>query len=233
MKFFFSLLCALLFNLPSLAVAAQPFPDLDAVISYDTRITDRSGVTKTTHFQERFVRRADRIWAQRLLPAGVSTAPDPHAAMNALAQHEDMDYGSASRYLSLNDKGEMELSCIDAANTMQVHIPRNNWNLVGFADTWTSAASLIEPTGLAEMKKTARRSEVKGAVWYEQIQDGKFVRVLWSPALQVAMRIESGTDNGLEWRSTRLQPRPLTPASKLPWLLLDKLIQHDYEDFSD
>ncbi len=217
--------------LPLVATAAAP--DLDALISYDTRIVGNDGLTKTSHFQEHLIRRAEQIWAERLLPKGVQ-APDPNSSVNALGQREDFDYGSASRYISLNAKHELVLDCIDPARVMVVHIPANSFNLVGFADTWESSGALVEPKGLAAMQKTSRHSPVADAVWYQEIKGLRYVRILWSPKLHIALRIESGTSDGFESRTTTVQPqKTLTAAAKLPWLGLDKLIQHDYEDFSD
>lgn len=211
---------------------AAPVPDLDAHIFYDTRIAGSDGVTKTSHFEERFLRRAGHVWAERVFPDGIPLK-DPHAAVNALGQHEDFDATSASRHITLGPKGELQLDCVTPQRSMVVRIPPSNFNLVGFADTWESSRALIEPAGLKTMKKTGRASPVAGGEWYEQTQGERFVRVLWSPRQQIALRIESGTRNGREWRSTRVQIEPPTPPAKLPWIGLDQLPERDYEDFSD
>lgn len=230
MKSFFCLLAASLMALPMLATAA---PDLDAVITYETRLTDQNGLTKTSHYQERFLRRPGTVWAERVLPTGAKPVRNPNSAVNALGQHDDIDYGAASRYMTLDAKQQMQLACIDVPHTMVVQVPKNNWELVGFADNWASANALVEPAGLASMKKTARASPVKGAEWHEETQGDRYVRILWSPTLQMALAIESGTADGREWRSTRVKPMPLTPAAQLPWLGLARLEQHSYEDFLD
>jgi hypothetical protein len=214
------------------ATEAAAVPDLDARITYDSRVATNDGVTKTGHFQERFIRRAGHVWAERVFPYGIPPQ-DPHAAVNALGQHGEFDASSASRHITLAPDGQLQLDCVTPQRSMVVHIPPGNFNLVGFADTWESSRALIEPAGLKAMKKTGRASPVPGAEWHEQTQGERFVRVLWSPRQHMALRIESGTRDGREWRRTEVQLEPLTPAARLPWIGLDQLPQRDYEDFSD
>ena len=60
------------------AVAAQ---DLDLRLEYRTVTVGLDGVTRSTEYVERFTRRADRIWAEKVMPAVVAgTQVTPPAA---------------------------------------------------------------------------------------------------------------------------------------------------------
>jgi hypothetical protein len=51
--------------------------------------------------------------------------------------------------------------------------------------------------------------------------------------LQVALRIDSRSDDGANSRTVVLQQQPATPPGKLPWLGLERWTQRGYEDFLD
>lgn len=64
------LLCALACGwvaLPALAAA-----DLDAVLVHESRTVSADGVTRTTMYRERMVRRDAHVWVERVLPVAAA-----------------------------------------------------------------------------------------------------------------------------------------------------------------
>ena len=230
MNRFVTLMLSTLALLPSLAAAA-PVPDVDAMLSYESRTATRSGIVKDTRFQERLIRRDGHIWTERVLPKSVYTEHDLETPAEHAA-HEHFDFDSASRLLTRDAAGKLQLDYVDPARTTVVRVPPGEYEATGFGSTWTSAASLIEPASIAAMTKLNKPAPV-GATWYEESKGTHYNRVLWSQAKQIALKIESGTRDRSVYRSTTVKLLPLTPTASLPWVNLVKLIQHEYDDFMD
>ena len=225
------LLVAAVVALPLRAGAAQKLPDLDAVLSYQSSSISRNGVTKEMRFQEKMIRRDGHLWTAPV-PGKIALGyedetPAEHAA------HEHFDFESAARHLSHDAEGKLQLDYVDAARSTVVRVPPGEYEATGFTSSWASAASLIEPGSISAMQRLKRTSPVAGAIWYEQQQGRRFSRVLWSPTLQIALKIESGNVDGSAYRATTVRLLPATAAQKLPWLGLARLKQKEYDDFMD
>ncbi|MDI9719186.1 hypothetical protein, partial [Pseudomonas aeruginosa] len=54
-------------SLPAVAAA-----DLDAVLQHESRTVTADGVTRTTLYRERMVRRDGHVWVERVLPAAAA-----------------------------------------------------------------------------------------------------------------------------------------------------------------
>jgi hypothetical protein len=212
--------------------AARPVPDLDALVSYETRQVLPSGVTRVESWQERLVRRGDRVWTERVLPGAAAAADHDHAKEHGGHGHKHFDFERAARLLSRDAQGRPVLRFADARERVLVNVPATEFGAVGFDGRWDAAAHLVPPA-LVQAMAPAAGSAPAGAAWREQHSQGWTHRVLWSEPLQVALRIDSRRDDGSASRSVSLQSRPATPAQRLPWLALERWTQREYDDFLD
>ena len=64
------LLCALACGLTALPAFAAA--DLDAVLLHESRTVTADGVTRTTMYRERMVRRDGHVWVERVLPVAAA-----------------------------------------------------------------------------------------------------------------------------------------------------------------
>ncbi len=78
-----------------------------------------------------------------------------------------------------------------------------------------------------------KRPAAAGQVWYEQQQQDRFVRVLWSETRQIPLLIESGSSNGNLYARTAIKPETLPQLSQLPWNRLAGYRRKDYVDLLD
>ncbi len=203
--------------LACVAAAAQAAPDLDALVRYETRQVLSSGVTRVETWTERLVRRGDRVWTERVLPAGAHEADGPEHA-----GHKHFDADRAARLVVL-DKGEPQLQYVDREHRQVVHVPKAEWGAVGFDGRYDAAAHLVPPS-------LVERMAVQGG-WRVQKAQGWTHRVQWSGERQVALRIESRRDDGSYVRKVEL--KPVAAAAALPWNGLAAYQQRDYDDFMD
>jgi hypothetical protein len=212
------------------AQAQEPgTPALDAVVRYETRQVLPSGVKRTESWEERLVRRGNRLWTMRVLPQG-SAAVHEHGSSHE--GHKHFDHERASRFITRDDRGNLSLRFADPDERMVVSVPSAEYASVGFDGRWDAAAHLVPPSLLKAMKPAEGKAPA-GAAWYAQRAQGWTHRVLWSSALQVALRIDSRSDDGANSRTVVLQLQPATPPGKLPWLGLERWTQRSYEDFLD
>lgn len=229
------LLAAVLATAVGAATAAQSaanqpaaVPDLDALVSYETRQLLPSGVTRTEAWQEHLVRRGNRLWTERVLPAAAREHAEDHGAHG----HKHFDFERAARLLTRDAQGKPVLRFADTHERVVVSVPPPEYGAVGFDGRWDAAAHLV-PLALVAAMAPATGAAPAGASWREQRSQGWTHRVLWSETLQVALRIESRRDDGSASRSVALQPGPATPANRLPWLALERWTQREYDDFLD
>ena len=106
----------------SLAAKAAPAPDVDALITYETRQVTAAGVTRTERWQERLVRRADTVWSERVLPAHATAL---HANESAVehAGHKHFDFESAARVVQREANGQLRLRFVDREHRVVVSVP--------------------------------------------------------------------------------------------------------------
>ena len=217
----------------ALAAAADPAragtaaaPDLDAVVSVETRRLLPSGVTRVERWRERLVRRGTTVWTERVVPAGAAARAEP-----AGDGHRHFDADAAARLLRVDARGQTQLRFVDAARRLVVAVPPSEWDAVGFDGRHDAAAHLVPPALVERMP--LERVAAGGDRWHRQQAGGWTHRVLWSSKRQVALRIESTSDDGRTRRSVRVEPAAATAASQLPWRAIDGYTQRDYDDFMD
>lgn len=228
-------LLALVAALGGTAVAASP--DLDAIVSYETRQVLANGTTRVETWQERLTRRADRVATERVLPPTALAAHAHEHEREKVSKvehlgHKHFDVDRTTRVLRLVDKAQVELAYVDREQRRVVSVPKAEWAAVGFDGRYDAAAHLVPPALIASLPVQADAET--GSQWHVQKNDGWTHRVLWSWSKQVALRIESRRDDGSVNRVVTLKPATALPASQLPWNEgVAGYQQMVYDDFMD
>ena len=204
--------------------------DLDAVVRHGTRQRLASGVERIERWSERLVRRGDTVWTERL---GLAADTVAHGA-EAAGGHRHFDPETAARLLTKDANGQTRLRYLDTVHRQVVSVPQAEWETVGFDGRHDAAAHLVPPSLVARMPlEPGTAAAAGGARWHVQHAGGWTHRVLWSARRQVALRIESRSDDGRASRTVSVQPRPPLPSAALPWRAVDGWTQREYGDFMD
>ena len=205
------------------AAAAAPAPDVDALITYETRQVTAAGVTRTERWQERLVRRGDAVWTERVLPSGAGALRANDSAAEH-AGHKHFDFDSAARLVQREADGQSRLRFVDREHRVVVSVPAAEFGAVGFDGNWEAAAFVVPPAVIARMG-AARDG------WLREQANGWSHRVRWSEVRQLPVQLESQRDDGSIRRVVTITPA--TPAKALPWAGLADYTQKEYDDFMD
>lgn len=224
-------ICAL--GLVSFAArAAAPSPDIDALVSYETRQVMASGVTRVDSWQERLVRRGNQVWTERVLPPASATGHERESEAEHLG-HKHFNGETAAHWLTLGVDGKVEVKYVDREHKAVVSIPRAEFGTVGFDGSFDAAASIVPESIAMAMKPVARGAATNGALWRTDRSNGWSHRVLWSTANRLAMKVESQRDDGSVRRVVSVQIQPSRNAQAAPWGQLGDYVQKRYDDFMD
>lgn len=240
------LLCVLACGWVALpAVAAA---DLDAVLVHESRTVSADGVTRTTLYRERMVRRDAHVWVERVLPvaaagghgddhdhdhdAGGRTGVQPAAAH---AGHKHFNFQAAARHVTYDGK-TARIEYVDAANRTVVSVPPAEYETTGFDGSWDNAYYVTPPSQLKRLA-AAKRGDVPGTRWYEQAVDTPGARgvnrILWSETLQAPLSVEYRSADGRVVRKLTLTPAPAARRETLPWQTLGSYTRKEYADYLD
>ncbi|OXI83176.1 hypothetical protein CFB40_18850 [Burkholderia sp. AU31652] len=229
--------------LPALAAA-----DLDAVLLHESRTVSADGVTRTTMYRERMVRRDGHVWVERVLPvaaagghgndhdhdhdAGVRTGVQPAAAH---AGHKHFNFQAAARHVTYDGK-TARIEYVDAANRTVVSVPPAEYETTGFDGSWDNAYYVTPPSQLKRLA-VAKRGDVPGTRWYEQAVDTPGARgvnrILWSETLQAPLSVEYRSADGRVVRKLTLTPAAAARRETLPWQALASYTRKEYADYLD
>jgi hypothetical protein len=220
------IICAALLA-AALSAKAAPAPDVDALITYETRQVTAAGVTRTERWQERLVRRGDTVWTERVLPERAAALhtnerANEHAAEHA--GHKHFDFDSAARLVQREPNGQLRLRFVDREHRIVVSVPAAEFGAVGFDGSWEAAAFVVPPAVIARMG-AARDG------WRREQAQGWSHRVRWSEAQQLPRQLESQRDDGSIRRIVSITPS--APSKSLPWMGLTDYTQKEYDDFMD
>ena len=204
----------------AVSARAAALPDLDVLVSYETRQVGANGITRTETWQERVTRRGDTVWTERVLPA--------HEPAAEPAGHKHFDFDRAARWLQRDANGQMQLRYVDREHRVVVSVPKAEYGAVGFDGRWDAAASIVPATVVERM--SAAQGRAGAAQWRTEQAQGWSHRVLWSASKQVALRIESRRDDGGARRVVTAVP---VAARGLPWQGVEAYAQKEYDDFMD
>ncbi|VWC58981.1 hypothetical protein BCO18430_00652 [Burkholderia contaminans] len=242
------LLCALASGwvaLPALAAA-----DLDAVLVHESRTVSADGVTRTTMYRERMVRRDAHVWVERVLPvaaagghgndhdhdhdhdAGARTGVQPAAAH---AGHKHFNFHAAARHVTYDGKAA-RIEYVDTANRTVVSVPPAEYETTGFDGSWDNAYYVTPPSQLKRLA-VAKRGDTPGTRWYEQAVNTPGARgvnrILWSEKLQAPLSVEFRSTDGRVVRKLTLTPATAARHETLPWQTLAGYSRKEYADYLD
>ena len=221
-------------SLAGIALAASE-PDLDAIVTHQSTVVSRNGVTRTERFEERVIRRLGHVWTERVIPASVARTNRDHDAKAEGAEHRHFDFEGAARHVTREADGKTHLEYIDHERKWTVFVPAPEYGPVGFLGNWEAEFYLTPPALIARMPVLATRKAgtPDGAIWHEERRDGWTHRVLWSSTHRYPLAIEAVRDDGLLTRRTAVKLVAATPAGQLPWRRISTYRQRFYDDFMD
>lgn len=208
--------------------AAPAAPDLDALVTYETRQVTAAGVLRTEIWKERLIRRGDAVWTERVLP-GQAHAAHAHEGSAEHAGHKHVNFDSAARWLRRDATGQTQLQYVDREHRMVVSVPQAEYGAVGFDGRWDAAAHIVPPSVIEHMPVQA--SAGLDVTWHVEKGSDWSHRVLWSGARQVALRVESTRSDGSFKRLVTVVP--VAAVTPLPWQGLASYVQKEYDDFMD
>jgi hypothetical protein len=210
--------------------AKNRWVDVDAVVSYETRQVLASGITRVESWQERLVRRGDQVWTERVRPPGAERAHDDERVAEHHG-HKHLNADTAARWLSLGADGEAVLKLVDREHQVVVDVPAAEFASVAFDGRYDAAATIVPPLVVQSMK--AEGSATAEGQWRSERNQGWTHRVLWSPTLQVAMKVESRRDDGSVQRTVTVRLLPTADGQRLPWQSLGGYNARRYDEYMD
>lgn len=207
---------------------AEPGPAvLAARVTHEQRTLRPDGVTITTSYQERLVRRGSLVWVERVLPVEAAR----HASEPSASRRHEHDWSAAPRLIEqLSDGGvALQLVLNDTRELVAVEPPE--WDSVGFDSSWEEASQLASSTLRAGLQSSTRGDAPAGAHWLERTSDKDFLRVAWNDSLNLAVRVEAGTLDQRSTQSLVVEVEP--PPDLLPWDSVSHFTARDVNDYRD
>ena len=223
----FALTAAMLTGFMPAQAAPARAPDLDALVSHETRQVMANGVTRVDRWQERLVRRGETVWAERAMPAGRADKHDDETVAEHIG-HRHFNADTSARWLSRNAGGSVTLKLVDREHQAVVAVPRAEFGTVGFDGRFDAAVSVVPASAVRAMKPGAVNADGQ---WFSDRSGGWSHRVLWSEARQLAMRVESQRDDGSVKRVVMV--RVVAAPAAVPWAGLQNFAAKRYDDFMD
>ena len=214
------------------AVQAGPL-DLAATLTYEYHSVTADGVVKDSRFQEKLYRVGNQVWTERILPANTPHNDAGHDEHKHKHKHKhDLGLAAAAKHVVRDARGNLNLDFVRRADRQIIHAEQRDYAELGFDGSWAGAYFIVNPLQLQKMQKL-KRPAAAGQVWYEQQQQDRFVRVLWSETRQIPLLIESGSSNGNLYARTAIKPEAMPQLNQLPWNRLAGYRRKDYVDLLD
>ena len=212
------------------AQQAEAAPALTAILTHDNVEHGADGITRSTHYQERFIRNENRVWIERVLPAP-STRSASSQKVHLHAAHDELNIQLAPRLIGVTDQGAAQLTLVDEEQHVIYAVGAEDYERTGFSGRWLAEQSLIDPASLRRMRKLSRPAPA-GATWYTQETPGEYTRILWNERLKFPLVIETGSHNGhiSNRTSVKLSAVGNTPR---PWRDLGEYRQRELSDLGD
>ena len=212
--------------LASAALLALPYAgaqDVELLVKHSEVSDGVDGVRRTAEFAERVSRTRDTIWISRVLPP-VSRSEHQHAKSGQ--QHKHLDVSTASRWITRNADGAVQMRIVPNDEKVVVNIGRTDYGNVGFDGSWTAAWNLIDPALLSRMKAG---KVADGLTTYTLREKGRSVKVVWNGRLQVPVLVETADSTSRRQTVTQV----LATTATRPWNALKNHAQKDYSDYLD
>ena len=218
---------AALLTAQSLAAA----PPVSAVLAHEITEQGSDGVTRTTRFQERFIREGDQLWIERVLPA--LTQGDGAARKVRFEQdHNELNVQTAPRYVHATKAGSASLLLVDPKRRATFSAGPEDYAHLGFSGRWTAESHLIDPAELRKMKVSMRATQVAGAHWFETKTESDYTCILWSETLQFPLAIETGALDGHYQSRTNVR-LDTGKNPRRPWTQVQDYAAREISDLGD
>jgi hypothetical protein len=206
-------------------------PDINALISYTTLEVSPDGITQQHSYKERWIRTADTVWSERLIPLPVARAfHQIHDASKV--PHKHFLYQMAARWVTLQPDQSLKLVYVDHYHKNQIYYPPIEYGQAGFNPDWTLISQLFNPALLNEFTQTDDEAP-EGAHWYQHEQGNTIMRVLWSDTLQLALALDRHTRDGYKQYRMDVKLKSPVASDHLPWLKLQEYDSKEISDFFD
>ena len=212
------------------AVRAAHAQDLDLTLEYRTVTAGHDGVTRSSEYVERFTRRASRVWAEKVMPAGVPRDDHDSAAKGRGAHHKHFDMARAARSVERLPDGRVIFTMVNVADRLIVDVAPPEHSTVGFDGSWEQTYYLVSPATLRQMRQVGP-GEVPGTLRYELSSNSGTTRVLWDERLKFPLEVASITKDGRTRQS--MVARIARPAATLPWSGSERFDRRSLADFAD
>ena len=217
-----------LLALPALLVFAQvQAKDLALKIDYNSTATGADGITRTTRYSDKLIRRDNDSWFARVLPPHAHD-DDEHAKGGK--GHKHLDTTAAARWVTRQEDGKLQVRLVSTHEKIIIDTPKAEYSNIGFDGDWNTASQLISTEQVKKMKALDTVAPA-GSRWYETRRGNLTVRVLWDERQEFPRKIESASANGLYRSAVTATPQAMPSA--LPWTQLKGYGRKEYTDFLD
>jgi hypothetical protein len=212
----------------SLATATATAQDLELLVQHRTTVVGMDGITRTTEFTERVVRRSDQVWVERVLPRAAAARQHEHDKGGN--SHKHFNAASASRWISRGTDNQPRLTLVDFREKLMIDVDRADYGNVGFDGSWEGAYFVLNPQVLSSMTRRGPALP-DGAQWYERRRPTGSVKVLWDETLKFPREVESVSNDRTETRVMRATRAP--DGKQLPWETTRGFERKGYNDLLD
>jgi hypothetical protein len=204
-------------------------PAVSALLTTESTEIDAEGVTRTSRFQERFLRDGGHVWIERVYPAGIvaNKAEDEHGVNLRIASrsYEHVAGGAGA--------SDVKVALVSVQDETIVDLAPSELGGLGLSPRWAVASELVDLTRLVPAADAAPA----GGTWYTRAPGAAaardYFRVLWNPTLHLPLVIESGTTDGRVKTRITVEPAPLPASTVRPWTRVGKFSHKDLSDLED
>lgn len=197
--------------------------DVNLLVRHTSVSLGADGVKRTAEFAERFYRRPQLVWIERVIPEGAHSAEE-HAKGHK--EHRHLDVTAAARWITSDDKGNPAIRLVSSEDKVVVDVAKTDYGNIGFDGSWIAAYHLLDPAVLQKM--TAAKA-VGDTTTYTRNDKGAKVTVVWNHKLQYPVSVESVGTGG----SRKTWVQPIAAPAVSPWTALKAYQKKDYADYLD
>lgn len=205
--------------------------DLAAILTHESHEVTAEGVSKDMRYQERFLRKNEHVWAERIVPESVQADIEKHGAKEG--RKHDFNFNLAAKHIVKDANGIPTIFFVNRHDKVIVAVGKEEYQSIGFDGSWESAYYLVNPALVRKLTLSITPSPVANARWYEKNGKDVFFRVLWAEDLELPLVIESGTRNGVRHSKVTAKIVTLPRTAVLPWVNLQNFEHKDYNDLLD
>ncbi|MBJ6763188.1 hypothetical protein JGU66_20660 [Myxococcaceae bacterium JPH2] len=195
------------------------------LISHEEQGVRPDGVTQVLRYQERVLRRDGHLWSERVLDGRVP------AVAHSESRRDVHDWSVVPRWVSREADGRVRLRFVLADSREVVEVEPPEYDSVGFTPAWDELSHQVSNEVLARLTPSTRPDAPEGARWLEATTADRYIRVLWSDKLALALEMESGRKDGTALHRAKVQLESL-PATA-PWESTRAFARKDINDYRD